>query len=172
MPLAMGEPQSRPGALRRARLPEAIEEVRLILGGDPGSCIADPEEHVVSRRAAPTVMHPPGGVNLMALPMRLSNTWRSRSRSAQTSGSSATSSRSSSDPEAPPAPVDVDGIGRDLRGASAVWFDREVTGLDPGHVQQVLDEAVHPRRRAFDQLAGFPGPALERRCVRSKEVPP
>jgi hypothetical protein len=46
-------------------------------------------------------MHPRGGVNFMALPIRFSNTWRSRSRSARIPGRSGdSSSRSSSAVEA------------------------------------------------------------------------
>ena len=86
---------------RLARLPEPLEQARHVFGGDPDAGVRHPEQDVPSPGAAPTVIRPPGSVNLIALPTRFSKTWSRRSRSAHSSGSSRSAcSRSSSDAEA------------------------------------------------------------------------
>ena len=67
-----------------AHLPEALEDRLQHVAGDPGSGVGD-REGVHRRRVAADGDLPPSGVNLIALVIRLANTWsiRSWSKSAR-----------------------------------------------------------------------------------------
>ncbi len=51
-----------------------------------------------------------------------------------------------------------------IRDDPSRWYaarlDGEAAGVDASHVQQVLDQAVHPVRSSLDHLAGFPSGEL------------
>ena len=86
MPFAIVQPEPRAESARaRRRLPEPIEDVREVLRADAAPVSATENTTSRSLHAARTVMRPPSGVNLIALPIRLSKTRRSRSRSPWTS---------------------------------------------------------------------------------------
>ena len=109
----------------------------------------------------PTVMRPPVGVNLMALPMRFSNTCSIRWRSAKVSGTcSARSSRSSIEDDAASVLLRVDGLHRHIARPKLRAFDRELTGFDARDVEQILDESLHPPGGALDAFGRLPGASL------------
>ena len=60
MPLTMGSPSPAPPRSGLPRLPEPIEQVRQILGGDAGARVADPEQHLASLRCRPDRDAPAG----------------------------------------------------------------------------------------------------------------
>ena len=78
-----------------------------------------------------------------------------------TSGSSAASSDRSSTAAAAASGFCASSASRTIcAGRLAARLDREMTRLDARDVEEILDEAIHARRRAFDRLAG-----LARLCV-------
>lgn len=61
--------------------------------------------------------------------------------------------------------VELDHLLHELQGVLALPVQAQSVGLDPRHVEEVLDQAIHPLRRAEDHLCLFASLRLRERLV-------
>ena len=160
---SLDDGQSETGATapRVFRLPETVEEARHVLVGDSGPAVTDPEMDLSISRPCSDDDASARLVNLIALPIRFSKTWKRRSRSAQTSArSSSRSSRNSREADAASSLWASTQSVIDLSRLYVRWFDREDAALHSRHVEKVLDQAVHSDCGTLDRVYRPAKPAL------------
>ena len=74
------------------------------------------------------------------------------------------------DAEASEGPLSFHGVGDDLPGRHACLLDGKMTSLHARHVQNVLDEAIHPGRGALDRVGRLSRSALWFSCAAPKQT--
>ena len=166
-----GDGQAQAGAAvlprgRGVRLLEGLEDPLLLVGRDADAGVAHREAQADSppsgggpRRRLPRARPPrPSSVNLMALPTRLSSTWRSRPASpTRASGTSGCTWQISSSPFLWARTARARRVSPDRRPQGEVGrVQLELAGLDLGEVEHVVDDAEQGVGRRLDRLQVLP----------------
>ena len=134
-------------------LPETVEELRHVLGGDSGPVVTDPEMHVATVRPG---TDDDARARLGELDRVTDQVFEDLEESVAI-GKGIGKVLFQIEPQfdgrrGGELRVGIHAVGNDASRLYGGWFDRESAAVHPRHVEQVLDQSVHSDRGTLDRV--------------------